>query len=380
MVGDGYSNTQRRAPEFYNAPTQPAPLDLRRARPRRPAPRRRRAARRGRGAGSRISPWRRAPRRSAPGAGAARSVDAPASVAPIHLEMPLAEDFGKAFSAANTEVTHDPDLDEAVIAFANADFEQCEQALAEPDRPRRQSRAARRDLAGAVRPLPRDRPAAQVREPRARLRAAVRLVGAAMVLDAQAGRRGGERGAAEQLAHRGPGRLGLPELPRRRRRRPARVAGAADAAALGVRLGRAADDRRRGERPPVRALPQLDAAGPRHALALRRAPVHGAAGSRADRRSRRRPGALAASPRRAAHDQPPRPLRRGGDRLLRHLRGLAAVVGGGALRRPHHRLEPGDDAAAAVGGERRLDQLPGIAAHRLAAAWSRSARSSSPAS
>src|SRR5204863_4460409 len=28
MVGDGYSNTQRRAPEFYNAATQPAPLDL----------------------------------------------------------------------------------------------------------------------------------------------------------------------------------------------------------------------------------------------------------------------------------------------------------------------------------------------------------------
>src|SRR4029079_15098903 len=52
-----------------------------------------------------------------------------ASVAPIHLEMPMAEDFGKAFSASNTEVTHDPDLDEAVIAFANADFEQCEQAL-----------------------------------------------------------------------------------------------------------------------------------------------------------------------------------------------------------------------------------------------------------
>ena len=36
-------------------------------------------------------------------------------------------DFGKAFSADNSEVTHDPDLDEAVIAFANADFEQCEQ-------------------------------------------------------------------------------------------------------------------------------------------------------------------------------------------------------------------------------------------------------------
>jgi hypothetical protein len=52
-----------------------------------------------------------------------------ASVAPIHLDMPQAEEFGKAFTVASAEVTHDPDLDEAVIAFANADFEQCEQAL-----------------------------------------------------------------------------------------------------------------------------------------------------------------------------------------------------------------------------------------------------------
>src|SRR3982750_3541822 len=37
MVGDGYSNSQRRAPEFYNAPTQPAPLDLT-ARPAQAAP------------------------------------------------------------------------------------------------------------------------------------------------------------------------------------------------------------------------------------------------------------------------------------------------------------------------------------------------------
>src|SRR5215218_6895871 len=28
MVGDGYASTQRRAPEFYNAPTQPAPLAM----------------------------------------------------------------------------------------------------------------------------------------------------------------------------------------------------------------------------------------------------------------------------------------------------------------------------------------------------------------
>jgi hypothetical protein len=43
--------------------------------------------------------------------------------------MPQAEEFSKAFAVASSEVTHDPELDEAVIAFANADFEQCEQAL-----------------------------------------------------------------------------------------------------------------------------------------------------------------------------------------------------------------------------------------------------------
>ena len=34
------------------------------------------------------------------------------------------------FAVEVSEVAHDPDLDEAVIAFANADFEQCEQSLA----------------------------------------------------------------------------------------------------------------------------------------------------------------------------------------------------------------------------------------------------------
>ncbi len=33
MVGDGYPSTQRRAPEFYNAPTQPAPLDFSKLKP-----------------------------------------------------------------------------------------------------------------------------------------------------------------------------------------------------------------------------------------------------------------------------------------------------------------------------------------------------------
>jgi hypothetical protein len=37
--------------------------------------------------------------------------------------------FGSPFAIEVSEVMHDPDLDEAVIAFANADFEQCEESL-----------------------------------------------------------------------------------------------------------------------------------------------------------------------------------------------------------------------------------------------------------
>ncbi len=126
MVGDGYSNTQRRAPEFYNAPTQPAALDQAKARP---APMASSAPALAASHGARVEDFvTPAPVVAAPAAPAPAS--RAASVAPIHLDMPLAGDFGKAFSASNTEVTHDPDLDEAVIAFANADFEQCEQALA----------------------------------------------------------------------------------------------------------------------------------------------------------------------------------------------------------------------------------------------------------
>jgi len=41
----------------------------------------------------------------------------------------IGADFGSPFAVEVSEVVHDPELDEAVIAFANADFAQCEQAL-----------------------------------------------------------------------------------------------------------------------------------------------------------------------------------------------------------------------------------------------------------
>jgi hypothetical protein len=120
MVGDTYATTQRaRAPEFYNAPTQPAPMDL--LPPKAPAAGGPQTA-----AGGLVEDFTPpAPAASAPPA-APRS----ASLAPISLDLTPAGEFGKAFAAASAEVQHDPGLDEAVIAFANADFEQCEQSLA----------------------------------------------------------------------------------------------------------------------------------------------------------------------------------------------------------------------------------------------------------
>ncbi len=127
MVGDGYASTHRRGPEFYNAPTQPAPIDARAVR-RPPAaiP----AAAPPVAHGGRVEDF--VVPAATPPAPAASAAPPPraSSLAPIRLDMPAAEDFGKAFATVNAEVTHDPDLDEAVIAFANADFEQCEQALA----------------------------------------------------------------------------------------------------------------------------------------------------------------------------------------------------------------------------------------------------------
>ena len=119
MVGDGFGVPQRRGPDFYNAPTQPVPM--------------------GSNASSRPVPLNGASvDRPAATPAAAAPVAAPAAavmgnglspLSPLALEA-SAGDFGNAFAVEVSEVAHDPELDEAVIAFANADFEQCEQALA----------------------------------------------------------------------------------------------------------------------------------------------------------------------------------------------------------------------------------------------------------
>jgi hypothetical protein len=133
MVGDTYGGSQRRAPDFYNAPTQPASID---GAPTRPAPPPSAAppAQPTR-PGGRVShfapitldtPAAASARPSpAPRGAAAPAVVSPPKVAPA----PAQSQPGQSFSVEVSDVAHDPELDEAVIAFANADFEQCEQSL-----------------------------------------------------------------------------------------------------------------------------------------------------------------------------------------------------------------------------------------------------------
>jgi hypothetical protein len=122
MVGDSYASTQRRGPEFYNAPTQAVPLDMAgRAAANAPTPLPQ---------GGQVEDFVPA---AEPVGKIVKTVPAAArsaSIAPIKLDLAPPSAFGQAFAVNSAEVTHDPDLDEAVIAFANADFEQCEQSLA----------------------------------------------------------------------------------------------------------------------------------------------------------------------------------------------------------------------------------------------------------
>jgi hypothetical protein len=124
MVGDGIAAPNRRAPEFYNAQTQPAPIDARATggTPSRPAPMARRDA------PAAPAPVRakapEPPPAAAPALGAGLS-----PLSPLALDSASA-DLANPFAVEVSDVAHDPELDEAVIAFANADFDQCEQALA----------------------------------------------------------------------------------------------------------------------------------------------------------------------------------------------------------------------------------------------------------
>ncbi|MEO6409518.1 MAG: STAS domain-containing protein [Burkholderiaceae bacterium] len=112
MVGESYAGSQRRSPEFYNAQTQPAAMDV-------SGPRSGRAFHETHDGDTEAG---RLEADAAPGpvaAPASAAVPAPRAPAEAAAPAPL----------AHGNVIHDPELDEAVIAFANADFEQCEQSL-----------------------------------------------------------------------------------------------------------------------------------------------------------------------------------------------------------------------------------------------------------
>ncbi|MEO8153743.1 MAG: hypothetical protein ABI605_11790 [Rhizobacter sp.] len=121
MVGDGLASpSPRRTPAFYEAPTQPAAMGYARTQPDEGP----------RGGDSRgpIPTLRSVPTGAA---GTPATVAQGAGLSPL---APLDLDAGTAALGSQfaelSEVAHDPDLDEAVIAFANADFELCEQSLA----------------------------------------------------------------------------------------------------------------------------------------------------------------------------------------------------------------------------------------------------------
>jgi hypothetical protein len=127
MVGENAhfpASGLRHPPEFYNAPTQPAAMPHRASTP---------------GKLDAVSSAGR-PLDMDSGVGRLRAADphAPLAAAPGPGLSPLKPPgtanvptpaFGSPFAVEVSEVAHDPELDEAVIAFANADFELCEQSL-----------------------------------------------------------------------------------------------------------------------------------------------------------------------------------------------------------------------------------------------------------
>ena len=128
MVGGAFAASSRRSSGFFNAPTEPAVL----ARSGLPPP-------------SAEVPLDAQPEmlpalpplpdlEIEPAEAPAPVFNAPGLPPLAPLSMASAGDTGDfehRFGVEVSEVVHDPDLDEAVIAFANADFAQCEQSLSQ---------------------------------------------------------------------------------------------------------------------------------------------------------------------------------------------------------------------------------------------------------
>ena len=120
MVGDGLAAPSRRAPAFYDAPTQPAAMGYAATQP---------DGSQGQPAGA-----------TRPGALAPAAVVMSPGLSPLNGSVESSA-LARPFAVEPSEVQHDPELDEAVIAFANADFELCEESLASltaPGAPRAQ--------------------------------------------------------------------------------------------------------------------------------------------------------------------------------------------------------------------------------------------------
>ena len=126
MVGDNaFAGAGRRSPEFYNAPTQPAPLGNAAQRPSRLAA----FGSEGGRVDDGVAPPRRAERNLALAGSPVVMSSGLSPLSSVAGVNPAAPSLTMPFAQEMTEIAHDPELDEAVIAFANADFEQCEQAL-----------------------------------------------------------------------------------------------------------------------------------------------------------------------------------------------------------------------------------------------------------
>ena len=113
MVGDAYARVPRRSPDFYNAPTEAAAMSLTPSR-----------------AGTLSGPDGGRAETTLAGRAleAASGAGGQSPLSSIRIDE-ASTDLARPFTVELGDVAHDPELDEAVIAFANADFEQCEQAL-----------------------------------------------------------------------------------------------------------------------------------------------------------------------------------------------------------------------------------------------------------
>jgi hypothetical protein len=132
MVGSGFSASSSRRPTDI-APTERMPFRQTSTRQAalRPEPPPAAAPAPAPAAATAPPPSRRMPLQAEP-APATAAAPAPAGATAVSLgglHGQNASDFASPFTVEVAEVVHDPELDEAVIAFANADFEQCEQSL-----------------------------------------------------------------------------------------------------------------------------------------------------------------------------------------------------------------------------------------------------------